>query len=59
MKDASRSGRKPKITDEKEKAIVETTLLSKPLNATHWSVRLMAKAKNVSRMAVQRIMEEI
>lgn len=55
LKDASRSGRKPKITDEKEKAIVEATLHSKPLNATHWSVRLMAKAQNVSRMAVQRI----
>jgi transposase len=55
LKDASRSGRKPKIKDEKEKAIVEATLHSKPLNATHWSVRLMAKAQNISRMAIQRI----
>jgi transposase len=55
LKDASRSGRKPKITDEKEKTIVEATLHNRPSNATHWSMRLMAKAQNVSRMAVQRI----
>jgi len=54
-KDASRSGRVPKLTDEQEKAIVETTLKSTPANATHWSVRLMAKAQGVSRMAVHRI----
>ena len=55
LKDAPRSGRVPKLTDEKEKAIVKATLHSIPDNATHWSVRLMAKAQNVSRMAVHRI----
>ena len=55
LKDASRPGRLPKITEEKEKEIVEATLQTVPENATHWSVRLMAEARNVSRMAVHRI----
>lgn len=53
--DASRPGRKPKRSEEKEKVIVDATLHSKPANATHWSVRLMAEAQGVSRMAVHRI----
>ncbi len=55
LKDAPRPGRIPSLSEEKEKAIVEATLHRKPENATHWSVRLMAKAQGVSRMAVQRI----
>jgi transposase len=55
LRDAPRSGRIPALSEEKEKAIVEATLHSKPENATHWSVRLMAKTQGVSRMAVQRI----
>ena len=53
--DAPRPGRKPKTPEEKEKDIVEATLHSKPANATHWSVRLMAEAQGVSRMTVHRI----
>lgn len=53
--DASRSGRTPKTSEEKEKVIVDATLHSKPVNATHWSVRLMAEAQGVSRMVVHRI----
>jgi transposase len=53
--DAPRPGRKPKTSEEKEKNIVEATLHSKPANATHWSVRLMAEAQGVSRMTVHRI----
>jgi transposase len=55
IRDASRPGRTPKATEGKEKAIVDATLHSKPANATHWSVRLMAEAEGVSRMAVHRI----
>jgi transposase len=54
-KDASRPGRKPRITEEKEKAIVEATLHTQPPQATHWSVRSMAKVQNASRMTVHRI----
>lgn len=55
LRDASRPGRKPKRSDEKEKVIVDATLHSKPANATHWSVRLMAEAQGVPRMTVHRI----
>lgn len=55
LKDAPRSGRIPSMSKEKEKAIVDATLQTIPPNATHWSVREMAKAQNVSHMAIQRI----
>jgi len=55
LRDAPRRGRKPKISEEKEKDIVEATLHSKPDNATHWSVRLMAEAQGISRTTVHRI----
>jgi len=55
LQDAPRPGRIPSLSEKKEKAVVEATLHSKPENATHWSVRLMAKSQDVSRMAVQRI----
>lgn len=54
-KDASRPGRKPKMTEEKEKALVEATLRTRPAHATHWSVRSLAKAQGTSRMTVHRI----
>ncbi|MEW6536927.1 MAG: IS630 family transposase [Candidatus Auribacterota bacterium] len=54
-KDAPRTGRFPKILHKKVTAIVNATLHTTPPNATHWSVRTMAKAQNVSRMTVQRI----
>lgn len=55
LKDAPRPGRIPTLGEEKEKAIVDATLRTKPENATQWSVRSMAKTQGVSRMAVQRI----
>ncbi len=55
LKDAPRSGRIPKLSEDKEKAIVEATLHTVPSAATHWSVRTMADNQQVSRMAVQRI----
>jgi transposase len=54
-KDAPRPGRIARIPDKKVKAVVEATLHATPPNATHWSVRSMAKAQGISRMAVQRI----
>ena len=55
LRDAPRPGRIPSIAGEQEKAIVEATLHTIPDNATHWSVRSMAKAQNISRMTVHRI----
>ncbi len=54
-KDAPRPGRIPSISERKVREVVEATLHSTPPGATHWSVRTMAKAQGISRMAVQRI----
>ena len=55
LRDASRPGRKPEITEEKERAIIEATLHTKPQAATHWSIRSMAKVQAVSRWTVHKI----
>lgn len=54
-KDAPRPGRKPRITPEKIRAVLEATLHSVPPNATHWSTRSMAAAQNLSEASVRRI----
>src|SRR6266704_6114190 len=54
-KDAPRPGRIPSIPEKKVRAVVQATLHSTPRGATHWSIRTMAKAQGISRMAVQRI----
>lgn len=43
------------LSKDKETAVVEKTLRSKPEAATHWSCRSMAKASGVSSASVQRI----
>jgi len=48
-------GRKPSISADKVKAIIDTTIQVKPDNATQWSCRTMAKAHGVSKSTVQRI----
>lgn len=55
LRDAKRPGRKPSLSAAQIKAVVERTLQTTPPGATHWSVRAMAKAQGLSRMAVQRI----
>jgi transposase len=55
LKDAARPGRKKVITATKVEAIVNATLHTKPKDATHWSVRSMAKAQGVSSAMVHRI----
>ena len=54
-RDAPRPGRIASIPDRTVRAVVEATLHTKPPAATHWSVRTMARAQGISRMAVQRI----
>ena len=56
--DAPRSGRIPGLPERKVRAVVEATLHTKPPAATHWSVRTMARAQGISRMAVQRIWKQ-
>ena len=48
-------GRKPSISAEKVRSIVDATLPTKPVNATPWSCRAMARAQGVSPATVQRI----
>jgi transposase len=57
-KDAPRPGRIPGISESKVRSIVEATLHTKPTNATHWSTRLMAKARGVSQSTVRRIWKQ-
>lgn len=54
-KDASRPGRKPKLSAAKVRRVIKATLETTPPDATHWSIRSMAEAQGISRMAVQRI----
>ena len=44
-----------RLNADKEKAIVEATLHTKPAGETHWSTRSMARAQGVSKSTVQRI----
>lgn len=54
-KDAPRPGRTPKLSAAKVRRVIKATLETTPANATHWSVRSMAKAQGISRSAVHRI----
>jgi len=53
--DASRPGRKPRISQKKIDAVVKKTLEQKPKNATHWSTRSMAMATDLSPATIHRI----
>jgi transposase len=48
-------GRRPTYGAEKVRAVVETTLQTKPKGMTHWSCRLMAKSQGVSKSTVSNI----
>jgi transposase len=55
LEDLPRSGRPKRISEQKEAAIVDATIKTKPPDATHWSVRAMAASQRVSSATVQRI----
>ena len=55
LHDAPRPGRRRRISDKKVEAIVNATPQTTPPDATHWSVRTMARAQKVSPATVQRI----
>jgi transposase len=55
LKDATRPSRKPPLSLEKIRQVVDMTLNGKPEGRTHWSSRGMAKAAGISYTAVQRI----
>ena len=54
-KDAPRRGRIPRISQRKITAVIEATLHTTPVNATHWSTRTMAKVQSLSEATIRRI----
>ena len=52
--DKQRIRKRRKLTAELEHKLIEATVQSKPLGATHWSTRTLAKHLGVSHMTVQR-----
>ena len=55
LSDEYRSGRPRTVTDDKVAEVVERTLSTMPKDATHWSVRSMAKRTGVSHTTLHRI----
>ncbi len=55
LKDAPRPGRRRALSADQIATIVEATLHTTPPDATHWTVRTMAKAQRVSHAIVHRI----
>ena len=54
-RDATRPGRKPPLSAETIERVVQKTLHEKPVGATHWSIRKMARAVGLSYTSVQKI----
>jgi len=54
-KDALRSGRRPTHRQRFARRIIERTTQTIPSNATHWSIRTLAKELNVSESMVHRV----
>ena len=55
LQDAPGRGRKVRIAAQQVQVIIDATLQTKPVAATHWTVRTMARAQGVSPATVQRI----
>jgi transposase len=55
LRDASRPGRKRRLSDEFVTSVVQRTVQEKPEDATHWSTRSLARAIGTSPATVQRI----
>ncbi len=56
--DRPRSGRRKRISSQKEADIVDATVWAKPRGAAFWTLRALAAAKNVSPATVSRIWEK-
>jgi hypothetical protein len=54
-KDAPRGGRPPKARQDLVRRIIDMTTHQKPVNATHWSTRTLAKAIGTNRSLVHRV----
>jgi transposase len=54
-KDAPRGGRKPTKREKLARAIIKKTTQEKPKDATHWSVRTLAKEMGIDPTMVDRV----
>lgn len=54
-KDLARGGRTPRKRKHMAPLIIATTTQSKPANATHWSVRTLAKSLGIDKSMVHRV----
>ena len=52
---AAGRGRKPQLTAEKIEEVVNATLQTKPVGATHWSCRTMADKQGLSKSTINRV----
>lgn len=57
-RDKSKKPGKAPVPDAVKAKIVEMAATSRPENATHWSLRLLAKANGISARSVERILAE-
>jgi len=55
VRDASRPGRKKRLTPDRIAAIVQATLTTTPPGRTHWSTRTMARTQGVSEKTIRNI----
>lgn len=55
LKDLQRSGQPKKLTEEKVKQVLWLTVERIPRESTHWSLRLMAKAADITTWQVRQI----
>ena len=58
LRDKTRPARKKALGADKKLAVITKTTSQRPANATHWSVRSMAKEMGLSHTSVQRIWKE-
>jgi len=57
-KDKAKKPGKAPLPDAVKAKVVEMAATSRPENATHWSLRLLAKANGISPRSVERILDE-
>jgi len=57
LKDKSKKPGKAPLPEAVRQRVVEMAATGRPPNATHWSVRMLAKANGISPRSVQRILE--
>ena len=55
LSDEPRPGRPRTLTDEKVAEVIERTLATTPADATHWSIRSMARESGLSHTTIRRI----